>query len=410
MKLSIGERIRDCRKNINLTQEQLAERLCVSFQTVSRWENGNSYPDIEILPQLSQLFDVTMDYLFGNEGKQREKRADEEFEKAIEILDVENPDKKKAYEAIHNLRIDFPEHNRLAHLFIFLFSNKLWKDPDILYELRLIAENLLGNPKTPKWVKDEVIWYMCSYETDELFVPFLDRYTTETRDLRRSHLLLQRYRARDEHEKAEFIKQCILYDTINEICTGGWWRKVGQPNDVHSSKWANDIGFGLLNAISGTENNPDCPVSGDGNVDLFFNLRIIMGFRKACYHATLGEPETAFSVLEDTVTLLEKGFSLENGAELKSTSSAFDKLRLKVEFFKETNHGTTAMQCYYENEENGIYLGDYTHLSVCRRILVEPKGWEWFNPIRDEERYKEFISRIDKLIKSCKDSPFAKWA
>ena len=129
MKLSIGERIRDCRKNINLTQEQLAEKLCVSFQTVSRWENGNSYPDIEVLPQLAQLFDVTMDYLFGNEGKQREDRANREFDKAMEFLDSENPDKKRAYEIIHSLRLDFPDHNRLVHLFVFVFSSDFSRPP-----------------------------------------------------------------------------------------------------------------------------------------------------------------------------------------------------------------------------------------------------------------------------------------
>lgn len=408
MKLSIGERIRDCRKNINLTQEELAEKLCVSFQTVSRWENGNSYPDIEVLPQLSQLFDVTMDYLFGNEGKQREDRANEEFDKAMEYLDTDSPDKKKAYELIHNLRVDFPDHNRLAHLFIFVFSNKLWKDPDILYELRLIAENLLGNPKTPKWVKDEVVWYMCAYETDELFTPFIDRYTTENRDLRRSHLLLQRYRARDEHEKAEFVKQCILYETINEICTGGWWRKCGKPNDVNLSKWGNDIGFALLNSICRTGNDPKYPVSGDGNVDVFFAIRIIMGFRKACYHATLGEKETAYGVLEDTVSLLEKGFSLENGTELTADVPYLDVFKLKIEYFEELNHGTYAMQCICPGEESGIYIGEYADLSLYRRILAEPKGWEWFNPIRDEERYKKYIERIDNLIKHHKVLPPAK--
>ena len=53
-------------------------------------------------------------------------------------------------------------------------------------------------------------------------------------------------------------------------------------------------------------------------------------------------------------------------------------------------------------EENGIYIGEYAHLSLYRRILAEPKGWEWFNPIRNEERYKGYITRIDNLISNKK--------
>ena len=49
MKLMIGENIRAYRKKHDLTQEELAERLGVTYQSVSRWENGATYPDLELL-------------------------------------------------------------------------------------------------------------------------------------------------------------------------------------------------------------------------------------------------------------------------------------------------------------------------------------------------------------------------
>ena len=45
MKLNLNENIRACRKKMDMTQEQLADRLGVSFQSVSRWENGSGCPD-----------------------------------------------------------------------------------------------------------------------------------------------------------------------------------------------------------------------------------------------------------------------------------------------------------------------------------------------------------------------------
>lgn len=65
MKLNIAEQIQTYRKELGLTQEQLAEQLGVTNQAVSKWETEQSYPDIQLLPQLAELFHVTLDQLFG---------------------------------------------------------------------------------------------------------------------------------------------------------------------------------------------------------------------------------------------------------------------------------------------------------------------------------------------------------
>lgn len=65
MKLYIGENIKRLRRERDMTQEELAEQLGVSFQSVSRWENGACYPDIELIPELSAFFGVSADSLMG---------------------------------------------------------------------------------------------------------------------------------------------------------------------------------------------------------------------------------------------------------------------------------------------------------------------------------------------------------
>ncbi|WJH36066.1 helix-turn-helix transcriptional regulator [Paenibacillus sp. CC-CFT747] len=57
--------IRRLRKNHGLTQEQLAERLGVSYQSVSKWENKQSCPDIALVPLIAEVFRVSIDELFG---------------------------------------------------------------------------------------------------------------------------------------------------------------------------------------------------------------------------------------------------------------------------------------------------------------------------------------------------------
>ncbi len=65
--MTFGERLYQLRKEKNLSQEDLAERLEVSRQSVSRWENGSATPDFEKTVRLSELFETTTDYLLkGN--------------------------------------------------------------------------------------------------------------------------------------------------------------------------------------------------------------------------------------------------------------------------------------------------------------------------------------------------------
>jgi len=65
MSFTIGENIRDLRLERAITQEQLAEQLNVSAPAVSKWERGEAYPDITLVPKLAEILGVSTDKLFG---------------------------------------------------------------------------------------------------------------------------------------------------------------------------------------------------------------------------------------------------------------------------------------------------------------------------------------------------------
>ena len=65
----LGQRINELRLAFGWSQVQLAEKLRISKQTVSNWENDNIQPSIEMLVRLAQLFHVSTDYLLGLDGK-----------------------------------------------------------------------------------------------------------------------------------------------------------------------------------------------------------------------------------------------------------------------------------------------------------------------------------------------------
>ncbi len=65
MNLLIGENIKRLRRERNLTQEEMAAHLGITFQSISKWERGDGYPDITMLPALANYFRVSVDELLG---------------------------------------------------------------------------------------------------------------------------------------------------------------------------------------------------------------------------------------------------------------------------------------------------------------------------------------------------------
>lgn len=65
---SIGEKIAELRKSKGMTQEELAATIGVSAQSISKWENSATMPDIMLLPVIADIFEVSIDALFGRDN------------------------------------------------------------------------------------------------------------------------------------------------------------------------------------------------------------------------------------------------------------------------------------------------------------------------------------------------------
>lgn len=86
----IGKYIAENRKNKNMTQEQLAEKLGVTSKTISRWENGNYMPDISMLKPLSEELGITLNDLLSGEKIEKEKYQEKLEENIINTIDYSN--------------------------------------------------------------------------------------------------------------------------------------------------------------------------------------------------------------------------------------------------------------------------------------------------------------------------------
>lgn len=89
MEIRIGEKIKKLRKSKNISQEVLAQYLGISFQAVSKWEKGDTMPDVALIPAIASFFGVSTDELFDFNTYEIEKRVMEICWEAAEYRDTD---------------------------------------------------------------------------------------------------------------------------------------------------------------------------------------------------------------------------------------------------------------------------------------------------------------------------------
>ena len=102
--IKTGRFLQDLRKEKGLTQEQLAEKMAVARRTVSRWETGSNLPDLDILIELSDLYDVDLREILSGERK-GERMNQELKETVLQVADYTNEEKSRMIKRMHAMFI-----------------------------------------------------------------------------------------------------------------------------------------------------------------------------------------------------------------------------------------------------------------------------------------------------------------
>ena len=100
--IKVGAFLKDLRREKGITQEQLAEELGVSGRTISRWETGNNMPDISLLVEIAEYFDVSIPEIIKGERKS-EYMKEEAKEVAETMSDYAKAEKEELVKSIRNM-------------------------------------------------------------------------------------------------------------------------------------------------------------------------------------------------------------------------------------------------------------------------------------------------------------------
>ena len=102
--VKIGSFIKELRKEKGLTQEQLSEQFQVSRRTISRWETGSNLPDLDLLIEMADYYDVDLREIL--DGERKSEKMDKELEETVlKVADYSNEEKQKLTRRMHWLFI-----------------------------------------------------------------------------------------------------------------------------------------------------------------------------------------------------------------------------------------------------------------------------------------------------------------
>ena len=393
----LGNNIRTLRKAKNLTQEQFAEQLGVSFQSVSRWENCVTYPDVEMIPSIARFFGVSTDYLFGIPEEEKYARFKELTD---ELQNLPEDAADRASELVRTIRLEYDMRSSEKSEFFFdlcyaLYQSDVKKPAALIDELRKAAEPFFdSNPNAS--AKSLVMQYYTRLEEEEYIPALLDRYASDESTVSDA-LLYNRYLYRDEYDKLEVFRQRRLYSLISELIDGDIsWKNQQEPNDVNFAFWKNSLILTFLHSFTDETPTEDHPIGCGLEPDIFVGQRILLGQLRSCYLATLGRTDEAIRTLEDAISLMEQVSVMPDGAILKSRSPALPTFQLRIDAPEvASNVFLKYADCTKPDYTvaGGIYPENfYDHLMADRR-------WAWFDPIRSNDKFLALAERVKNLYK-----------
>jgi len=391
MNCKIGETIRTLRLRDKMTQEQLADRLGVSYQSISRWENGITYPDIDFLPAIARLFSVTLEQLFGEEDEARKKAIRRRIHAIPQLQETEA---ESLIELIRLCRREQDSGDHFAGICYALRYSPLAGNPAVLEELRKSSEPFFASCTNAEQ-RAETLEYYASLEDEDHIGALLDRYAAD-RPIDRDHLLKERYLFRDEFTPFDEARQRCFYRQITRLIDGdiSLWRDSSRPMEAEQSLFELQTKLNLLQNLCREQPEEVHPITCGNPPDVFAEQRIFLALRLACVYTALSELDKAFAVLEDGVALMEALFALPDGTKLGCASPALKTYRLTAE------RGEAGSLGLYQLRDNGEREQMAALFPESDRECLLSAGyarWGWLALLRQNPRFLALTDRIGAL-------------
>lgn len=371
MDLLIGERIKKYRKDREMTQDALAQALAVSPQSVSKWECGDGYPDITLLPSIANYFEVTVDELIGNDEISAKEDVQKNYFNVVHNL---SPDEQLTLALKYHKK--YPRNWHIATSLMHTII-RCHKEHEEDYEKLLndICERILKDC-TDSVMRKSAVEVMCMICDEEKIGEWLNKYSSFWYEGRHD-VYEKRYKLSGDEDKywmmrnaGNFLRTAAMIGRLREHRS-----YIGKPAD--SLEWH----MMYLNILNGITQN----TIPDGWICEYCMQYI----RLSAAYFGLNDKENGYSYLEKSLELYKRWNNIPENAALDLGNPMF---------FGETKLIKNDWHIQLPNHQKLPLLLGFHHSTInLAGIMEAQKGWEWFDGIRNERRWSVILSDVKSL-------------
>lgn len=228
---TIGQNIKRLRKNVDMTQEELAELLSISSQAVSRWETGSALPDISLIPAIVNLFGVTSDELLGIDVSQLQNQVAEYKQKMDDLY--KHCQYSEMLELARRANREIPNNMELKGMLAFALNSNAEKAENVDESIELYQEIL--EKSVDQKLRFRAITALCRLYAEKkdnkeqalFYANLLPKWNSQT-----ASDLIRRYRLLPDSEMERFY-QIYIQTATNALSQGLFG--LSDPNYYNSA-------------------------------------------------------------------------------------------------------------------------------------------------------------------------------
>lgn len=377
MELMFAERLRKYRRERDLTQEELAQEIGISPQSVSKWERGDGYPDITLLPKIANYFGISIDFLLGNDKATR----DEDIEHFFRLIreELPNDDMDARLRLGKEYAEKYPENDAIAHELCWIIN---WSDKEVRDEnlplLREQCEKLI-RISTVQTYRESAIALMCKLGTDEDYEKWAEMCAHHY-SAYRGEVLEERLLEKERYEECALRKganKLELFCHLMQSNCGNW----GDP--VKTMAWSRY----RLRLMESFGENGELPSAWQG----WYAVNLVYIADNLFLLEKNGD---GYRHLEDAYKMLVRWSAIPNGTALEV---GHDWLFHGIKVLKDQWNflfpdGT---------EEYSNHMGAFCdHRDFLYRAMTMGQNWHGFDRVRDEEHFRELLERARILAET----------
>ncbi len=369
MKLYIGEQIKTLRKEKGLTQEQLADALGVSYQSVSRWELGVCYPDMELLPAIANLFGVSIDELLANDPISKDSDI-KLFYNEVNTFGFASIEQLKFIEEyVHK----YPDNDRFAHFLLNTMTHYVLRNEGeravYMPQIVKLFERLNGTVYREAALENMVI--VCDEEDLDNWL----KLCSWTADCTRRGYLVKRYNYRDDTGKALVQQGIQMFEGFAVQLDERFPDSFGPARKAEYHR-----------AVLGTIRSFGDGAVPDGWGFFYAYKQMVLA---ACLFGD-DKYDEGWQAFEDAMSLYTRLWNT-NEEWLRLGNALFAGLKIRKDY---------TVICDENGNEHticGSSYVDFCYASSLYMLLTHP-AYAWFDNVRDTARFKEVVAIVEEWV------------